>query len=221
MMLGLAIWMLDRVVPPEITMALTGVLLVVSGIYMGALDKINEEAGGWGRFWKSIGLIMLFYGAMQLFGVAAGSHSLRQPLKGIFGANAVAAATETNHLSFQRVKGVEGFEQALAQAKTQNRPVMLDFYADWCVSCKEMENTTFKDTAIIEVLKQSNILLLQADVTPDDAQDKAINKHFGLFGPPQVLFFKADGTEDPSVRLAGYEKPDSFLERVKHFLQNH
>jgi thiol:disulfide interchange protein DsbD len=220
MMLGLAIWMLDRVVPPEITMALTGVLLVVSGIYMGALDKIHEEAGGWGRFWKSIGLIMLFYGAMQLFGVAAGSHSLRQPLKGIFGANAVAA-TETNHLSFQRVKGVEGFEQALAQAKSQKRPVMLDFYADWCVSCKEMENTTFKDTDIIEILKQSNILLLQADVTADDAEDKAINRNFGLFGPPQVLFFKADGTEDASVRLAGYEKPDSFLERVKHFLQNH
>jgi thiol:disulfide interchange protein DsbD len=220
MMLGLAIWMLSRVVPPEVTMALTGTLLVSSGIYMGALERINDEAGGWGRFWKSLGLIMLFYGGMILFGVAAGSSSLLQPLKGVFGggyAMATSAAAE-NKLHFQRIKGMEGLQQALEQAKNQNKAVMLDFYADWCVSCKELEHKTFKDQNVVTSLKDT--LLIQADVTADDAQDKALNKHFGLFGPPQILFFAPNGKEIKAVRLAGYEAPEPFLQRIQRFQQN-
>ena len=215
MMLGLAIWMLDRVVPLELTMALTGTLLVVSGIYMGALEKINEEAGGWGRFWKSIGLILLFYGAMVLFGVSAGSQNLLQPLKGVFGGSSAAATLEKKELTFQTIKGIEGLEQALAAAKTQNRPVMLDFYADWCVSCKELEATTFKDEKVRDAL--NGVMVLQADVTANDAQDKALNARFKLFGPPQILFFNPQGQELKSVRLTGYEAPQAFLERINHF----
>lgn len=215
MMLGLAIWMLDRVVPLELTMALTGTLLVVSGIYMGALEKINEEAGGWGRFWKSIGLILLFYGAMVLFGVSAGSQNLLQPLKGVFGGSSAAATLEKKELTFQTIKGIEGLEQALAAAKTQNRPVMLDFYADWCVSCKELEAITFKDEKVRDAL--NGVMVLQADVTANDAQDKALNARFKLFGPPQILFFNPQGQELKSVRLTGYEAPQAFLERINHF----
>ena len=220
MMLGLAIWMLSRVVPPEVTMALTGTLLVSSGIYMGALEKINDEAGGWGRFWKSLGLIMFFYGGMILFGVAAGSSSLLQPLKGVFGGGYAVAASTTaqNQLQFQRIKGMEGLQQALEQAKAQNKTVMLDFYADWCVSCKELEHTTFKNPEVVASLKDT--LLIQADVTKDDAQDQALNKHFGLFGPPQILFFTPNGKEIKAVRLAGYEAPEAFLQRVQRFQQN-
>ncbi len=216
MMLGLAIWMLNRVVPIEVTMALTGILLIVSGIYMGALEKINDEAGGWGRFWKSLGLIMLFYGGMILFGVSAGSQNLLQPLKGVFGGNyATAATVQETSLKFQRIKGLQGLEQALAQAKSENRPVMLDFYADWCTSCKELEHITFKDSDVIEAL--SGTLLLQADVTDNDEQDKALNELFGLFGPPQILFFRPDGEEIKAIRLAGYEEPTLFIERIKRF----
>ncbi len=188
MMLGLAIWMLDRVVPPEVTMALTGILLVSSGIYMGALERTDDEAGGWGRFWKSLGMIMLFYGAMMLFGVAAGSSNLLQPLKGVFGGgNAIAAPVQAAaQLQFQRIKGMEGLQQALAQAKSQNKPVMLDFYADWCVVCKELEHKLFKNPDIVAAL--DNTLLIQADVTDNDAQDKALNKHFNLFGPRKSYF---------------------------------
>lgn len=218
MMLGLAIWMLNRVVPIEITMALTGILLIVSGIYMGALEKINDEAGGWGRFWKSLGLIMLFYGAMILFGVSAGSQNLLQPLKGVFGGYAVASQPMEASLKFQRIKGPQGLKQALALAKTENRPVMLDFYADWCTSCKELEHNTFKDKAVIEAM--GNTLLIQADVTANDEQDKALNELFGLFGPPQILFFKPDGEEIKSIRLAGYEAPSEFLTRVERFKQS-
>lgn len=215
MMLGLAIWMLDRIVAPEVTMALSGVLLVSSGIYMGALEKIDDEAGGWGRFWKSLGLIMLFYGGMMLFGVSAGSKNLLQPLKGVFGGSAMAAASEQTSLKFQPIKGLGGLQQALAQAKAQNKPVMLDFYADWCISCKELEHNTFKNPAVMAAL--GDTLVLQADVTPDDAQDKSLNQYFGLFGPPQVLFFKPNGEEIKGIRLAGYEKPELFLERLNKF----
>lgn len=220
MMLGLAIWMLNRVVPPEVTMALTGTLLVSSGIYMGALERINDEAGGWGRFWKSLGLIMLFYGGMILFGVAAGSSSLLQPLKGIFGGGyaLAASAPKEPRLTFQRIKGMEGLQQALAQAKAQNQPVMLDFYANWCVSCKELEHGTFKNPDVLAAL--DNTLLIQADITDNDEKDQALNAHFGLYGPPQVLFFKPNGEEVKAVRLAGPEAAKPFLQRIQRFQQN-
>ncbi len=215
MMLGLAIWMLNRIVPLEITMALTGTLLTVSGIYMGALEKINEEAGGWGRFWKSIGLILLFYGAMTLFGVAAGSKSLLQPLKGIWGGG--QAVAEMQKLKFQRVKGIDGVEQALAAAKTNNKPVMLDFYADWCVSCKELEETTFKDSNVINALGET--VLLQADLTANDDKDKALMTHYNIYGPPQIVFFNTEGKEITALRLAGYEAAIPFMERLDSFKQ--
>lgn len=215
MMLGLAIWMLDRIVAPEVTMALTGILLVTSGIFMGALERVDEEAGGWGRFWKSLGLIMLFYGAMMLFGVASGSKNLLQPLKGVF---ASAGLQQPTTMPFQRIKGLEGLQQALAQAKAQNKAVMLDFYADWCVACKELEHTTFNDPAVIQATR--DMLVLQADVTKNDEQDIALNKHFGLFGPPQVLFFKPTGEEVLAERLTGFEKPQDFLARLQRFRNN-
>lgn len=221
MMLGLAIWMLSRVVPVEVTMVLTGILLVSSGIHMGALESIANEAGGWGRFWKSLGLLMLFYGGMILFGVAAGSNNLLQPLKGVFGSSAVASVAATQvapgKLQFQPIKGIAGLEQALAQAKAENRPVMLDFYADWCTSCKELEHNTFTDPDVIQAL--ANTLTIQADVTPNDDQDNTLYKHFGIFGPPQVIFFDSNGNEIKSLRLAGYEPPGQFLRRIQRFQQ--
>lgn len=220
MMLGLAIWMLNRVVPIEVTMALTGILLTVSGIYMGALEKTHDEMGGWGRFWKSLGLIMLFYGAMILFGVSAGSQNLLQPLKGVFGGGYAVAATAPTHvgLKFEKIKGLQGLEQALAKAKAQNKPVMLDFYADWCAACKELEHNTFKDAEVVAAL--ADTILIQADVTANDEQDKALNELFRLFGPPQVLFFKPDGEEIKPVRLAGYEEPAQFVQRIQRFKQS-
>jgi thiol:disulfide interchange protein DsbD len=95
---------------------------------------------------------------------------------------------------------------------------MLDFYAEWCVSCKELEHDTFKNPDVIAAL--GNTLLIQADVTKDDEQDKALNKHFGLFGPPQILFFTPNGEEMKAVRLAGYEPPETFLQRIQRFQQN-
>jgi thiol:disulfide interchange protein DsbD len=216
-MLGVAIFMLSRIVPMEITMALTGILLVSSGVYMGALEKTNEEAGGWGRFWKSTGMIQLFYGGLILLGLSAGGQNLLQPLKGVFVANASSNSAQAEGISFQRIKGVEGLEKALRQAKEQNRPVMLDFYADWCSYCKTMEKTTFQSTDVVKAM--DNTLFLQTDVTDQDAQDIALQKRFDVSAPPAFVFFSTNGEELRSLRLVGNITPEQLTSHAHTFLQ--
>ncbi|MEE9309525.1 MAG: protein-disulfide reductase DsbD [Cocleimonas sp.] len=217
MMLALAIWMLDRILAPQIIVLLSGVLAVFSAIYMGALDALSEASSGWKRFFKASGLVTLLYGAMLLFGAASGNGSLLQPLKGSFsGGSSAQQSTEAQGLVFRQIKGVEGLDQALASAKQQGKTVMLDFYADWCISCKEMEHFTFSDKDVINTLK--NTIVLQADVTPNDDQDKALLKKFGLFGPPGILFFDKNSQENLPYRIVGEMKAKPFNDHVTQFL---
>ncbi len=213
-MLGIAIYMLSRIVPPEITMALTGILLVSSGVYMGALEKTSEEAGGWGRFWKSTGMIQLFYGGLILLGLAAGSQNLLQPLKGVFAVSAGEHAETGIH--FQRIKGVAGLDAALEQAKAQNRPVMLDFTASWCTYCQGMEKTTFKSPEVASAM--GNTLFIQADVSKNDDDDLELEKRFGVTGPPALVFFSAQGKELRSQRLIGNVTPEQLTAQAEDFL---
>jgi thiol:disulfide interchange protein DsbD len=216
MMLGLAIWMLERILPIEIIMVLTGILLIVSGVYMGALNVIPEGVSKWKYLWKGVGFVILLYGALMLIGVATGSKNLLYPLKGSFaGAGNNSLATEQS-LKFQPVKGISGLQEALEIAKKQNRTVMLDFYADWCISCKEMEHKTFTDANVINVLKDT--MLIQADVTANDEKDQALLKYFGLFGPPGIMFFTPDGKENKAYRLVGEVPPKRFAAHVEKFL---
>ena len=216
MMLALAIWMLERVVSMQIVVLLSGILAVFTAIYMGALDALNEASSGWKRFFKASGLVVLLYGAMLLFGAASGNGSLFHPLKGSFSGGGSAQSVAEQGLVFQQVKGIEGLESALAQAKQQNKTVMLDFYADWCISCKEMEHGTFTDSGVIESLK--NTVLLQADVTPNDDKDKALLKKFALFGPPGILFFDKSSQEKLPYRIVGEMKAKPFNDHVIQFL---
>jgi thiol:disulfide interchange protein DsbD len=217
MMLAMAIWMLERIVSMPVILLLTGILAVFSAIYLGALDALNEASTGWRRFFKASGLVILLYGAMLLFGAASGSSSLIQPLKGSFSGGAVSQqTTEKQSLVFQQIKGIKGLNQALASAKQQGKTVMLDFYADWCISCKEMEHFTFSDPDVMRTL--SNTILLQADVTPNDDQDKALLKKFGLFGPPGILFFDKNSKENLPYRIVGEMKAKPFNEHVTQFL---
>ncbi len=214
-MLGLAIWMLSRILPIEIIMALSGILLVSSGIHMGALDKINEEMAGWSRFWKSIGLIMLFYGALQLLGVATGSTNLLQPLKGVLANIGLSGALhEKAEMTFKRIKSIDDLEKALATAQQNQQHTMLDFYADWCTECKRMEKNVFAREEIIRAT--TDMVLLQADVTANDAQDIALLKHAGIIGPPTILFFDSNGEEIQNQRLIGYENATAFAERLQN-----
>lgn len=214
LMLGMAIWMLDRIVPIQVTMALTGTLLVASGIHMGALDKPDNETGGWGRFWRSIGLILLLYGATQFLGVATGSKNLLQPLKGVFTPNAAIAANASKpHTSFQRIKRIDDLDRFLQLAQQNNQAVMLDFYADWCKECIRMEKNVFADPQIAASL--NNLILLQADVTAGDRDDLALQQHLGVVGPPTLLFFNKNGQLIEDLSLIGYEGPEGFAKRLQ------
>jgi len=214
-LLAVAIWMIRSIVPEQVVLLLSAILLIVSAIYMGALDSLKAEATGWTRFWKGIGLVIFIYGITLMIGATAGSSSVVTPLKGVVSNGAVASET---HLEFKKIKGVDGLNKALADAKAQNKTVMLDFYADWCVSCKEMESFTFTDPDVQNSLK--NTVLLQADVTPNDEQDKALYKHFKIIGPPAIIFYNQQSEELKPYRVIGYMPADKFNAHVQQALSS-
>jgi len=216
-LLAVAIVMLERIIPASIAMALWGILLVVSAIYMGALRVLPIEAGGWDHLWKGLGVVLMIYGALMLVGAAAGGKDTVQPLRGL-GLGTTANATPPAHASFKSIKSVADLDRELANASSQGKPVMLDFIADWCVSCKEMERYTFSDSKVINVL--SNYLLLQADVTAYDDTDKAlIEGRFGLPGPPGIIFYDRNGQERRNHRLVGFMAADEFAAHADRALR--
>ncbi|MDH3715522.1 MAG: protein-disulfide reductase DsbD, partial [Gammaproteobacteria bacterium] len=170
LLLGLAIWLLERILPVAVTMALWAVLLLISAIYLGALEPIREGASGWFRLWKGVGLTSLVVGVLLLIGAAAGSHSMLQPLKGVFSVAGAPGAqgTAASGVEFTKVKGLQELQQAIARANADQQTVMLDFYADCCISCKEMEAFTFSDPGVQAAL--SRTVWLQTDVTLNDEQ---------------------------------------------------
>jgi thiol:disulfide interchange protein DsbD len=211
LLLAVAIWLVERVLPTAVTMALWAILLIVSAIYLGALDAIRDGATGWHRLWKGVGVVLLLYGALLLVGAAAGGRDVLQPLKGTTLAGATATGVEQTS-AFRYVKGPQGLDQALREAASQSKPVMLDFYADWCVSCKEMEKYTFSDPRVQAAWSEA--ILLKTDVTANDAQDQALLKRFGLFGPPAILFFTPEGDELRDYRVVGFVPPERFSKHV-------
>ncbi|APZ42127.1 protein-disulfide reductase DsbD [Acidihalobacter ferrooxydans] len=208
-LLGVAIWMLSRFLPGWATAVPSALLLIASGIYLGALDSV--AGSGWRKLWKASGFTLLLWGSLILIGVAAGGSSLLTPLKGLIGSGAAPGNGATHALAFKRIKNLQDLKAALATAN--GRPVMLDFEADWCVACKEMAANTFSDPAVQQAL--SGFVLLQADVTSNDAADQALLKHFGLFGPPGIIFFGADGKELRNLRVVGYTPPTQFLHIIQ------
>jgi thiol:disulfide interchange protein DsbD len=206
--LALAIWMLSRILDPVWIMLTGGALLLACAVYLGALERLPEGASGWRRLWKALGLIALIAGAVELVGAAAGSRELLQPLAGLRGGS---GAVVDAGLPFRTIKSSADLDAALKAAG--GGPVMLDFYADWCVSCKEMEARTFNQPEVHQAL--SGYMLLKADVTANDDADQALLKRFGLFGPPATIFFGKDGQERRALRLIGFENAADFVHRVQ------
>jgi thiol:disulfide interchange protein DsbD len=182
-------------------------LLIIPAIYMHALDALPPHAKGWHRFWKGIGIVMLITGAAMLVGALSGAKDPLQPLSGMRSGGAMAA--EAKALPFERVKSVTDLD---ARVKAAGKPVMLDFYADWCVSCKELERYTFSDARV--QAKLAGWTLLQADVTANTDDDKALLQRFKLFGPPGIIFFDAQGQEINGQRVVGFQDADAFLKSL-------
>ncbi|MCC8364412.1 protein-disulfide reductase DsbD [Lysobacter sp. A6] len=199
--LGLAIWMLSRVLPAAATLALWGLLALGAATWVFTLG-VKPRTKLAARF---ASVVLGVVGAAQLLGAMAGGHDPLQPLSGIVGEKREAVA-------FKRIKSVEDLDRELAAARANDQPVMLDFYADWCVSCKEMEKYVFTQPKVHEALR--GYVLLQADVTANDEADQALMQRFGIIGPPMSLFFR-DGEERRGLRLTGFEEADKFVERAR------
>jgi thiol:disulfide interchange protein DsbD len=153
-----------------------------------------------------------------MIGVASGSINPLQPLSHFqLGQSTQETSNLPQALTFKPVKGLKELKRELAAARTQNKPVLLDFYADWCISCKEMEHLTFADAKVQQQL--THFILLQADVTPNDEKDQALYKQFGIHGPPAVLFFDSKGQEKRAYRVVGFMPAEPFNQHLKQVLQ--
>ncbi|HEY8219906.1 MAG TPA: protein-disulfide reductase DsbD [Methylobacter sp.] len=209
-MLAVAVWMLSRILPGNVIMMLWAMLLIFPAIYLSAVDPLPENSSGWRKLWKGLGLMMLAYGLLLLIGFSLGNSNPLKPLQG-FGVSTAQAAEPG--ISFERVSSLAALEARIHQAAANHQPVMLDFYADWCISCKEMETYTFADPRVKQALK--GYVLLQADVTKNSDDDKALLEKFSLIGPPAILFFGSDTQEKTANRVIGYQDVETFIKSLQ------
>ena len=207
LLLGVAIWLISPVISSLLHMLLWAALLIISAIYLHALDPLPPNASGFKKFWKGWGVILLVVGVSLAIGALSGSRDILQPLSGMRVGSAGSGKTA---LTLEKLKQTVAELDARIQA-AKGKNVMLDFYADWCISCKEMERFTFNDPKVQARLK--DVLLLQADVTANADADKALLKRFKLFGPPGIIFFNKEGVEQPA-RVIGYQAPEKFLQSL-------
>lgn len=211
MMLGVAIWLVSSLLPLTVVMMLWATLLILSSIYLHALDPLAHGANGWHKLGKGVGILTLLLGIALLIGALSGARDILRPLGALGGGQ---ANTQPTHLPFERVKNLTELDARIAQSK--NKTIMLDFYADWCASCKEMESITFADANVQTQLK--NTLLLQIDLTANNDDDKAVLQRYSLFGPPAILFFDRTGKELSDFRVIGYQNPEQFSVWIKNIL---
>lgn len=204
LMLGVAIYMISPVIPLSLQMILWAALLIIPAIYLHALDPLPVNSSAPSRLLKGIGIVLLALGVTMIIGAASGAKSAWQPLAGL-------TAQKTNQtssaLSFKRIHSIGELEANLQNAN--GKLVMLDFYADWCVACKELEQFTFSDPAVKQALQDA--VLLQADVTANSPEEVALLNRFKLFGPPGIIFFNKSGKEITPLKVIGYQSPEDFM----------
>ena len=201
--------MLSRIIPDTATMLLWAIFFMFSAVYMGALEPLEVGKRGWKALVKAIGVLFMIYGALLFSGALSGSTSMFTPLDQFTNKSTIvqgAAVAQAPTAQFKIIHSSAELDAILEANK--EKTVMLDFAAEWCSSCKEMEHLTFANQAV--KAKMGEFLLVQADVTDNTDEERALTKRFGLFGPPGILFFK-EGKEIKNARVIGYQPPEKFL----------
>ena len=217
LMIGMAIWMMQRVLPGAVTLALWAVLVFLTGVFLGAFEALPQSPRASLRLAKGFGMLACLYGALLLIGATLGGDDPLRPFPervlatGLVGSGALGS-TAAPKLEFRKIQSIAALDTALAEARAAGKPVMLDFSANWCVSCKEMEARTFPDAGVLGALKP--FLLLRADVTDNTDDDQALLKRFHSFGPPTIAFFDAHGIERENFKLVGFVPPQEFSAHV-------
>jgi thiol:disulfide interchange protein DsbD len=204
LLLAVAVWIVAPVIPVAVQMVLWAILLIGSGVFLRALEPLGRDASGWDRLWKAVGILALLAGVAQAIGAFSGARDPLRPLSGLM--------AEPSDARLSRFEPVKTLAELDARLKTAGKPVLLDFYADWCVSCKEMESFTFSDPRVQARL--AGMTLLRADVTANNAEDKVLLKRYRLFGPPGIVFFDAGGREIEGLRVIGYQSPEKFIQSL-------
>lgn len=211
MMIGLAIWMLERILPGSVTLLLWALLIFLTGVFLGAFESLPAEPRPSRRLAKGIGVLACLYGAILLIGSLLGGEDPLKPIPQYAGGFAAQAERETGP-AFIDLATVDQLQILLAEARAAGQPVMVDFTADWCTSCKEMEEKTFPDSGVMAAL--APYMLLRADVTENDDDDKALMEYFGTYGPPTMAFFDRSGAEVDPYRLVGFVAAGEFSAHV-------
>ncbi len=209
-MLGVAIWFLERVLPASVILLLWATLFVISALFIGALDRLEPVSTPWQRISKGFGIVLLVYGIVLVVAATHGTGTVLEPF------NKQAGVTSAKSLPFKMISNLDDLDTELKQAKSEGKVVMLDFYADWCVVCDEMEAYTFSDPLVQKTLQ--SVKLIKIDVTENNDDDKAFLRRFDLFGPPATLFFSKNAEEIKSHRLVGFVKAKPFVQHVNQAL---
>jgi len=212
MMLGLAVWMLSRILPGTVTMFLWSVLIFMAGVFMGGLTTLTTDSSTPQKLGKGFGFLAIIYGIILLLGSLTGGSNPLKPLASVNLGGGTTVVESEHELPFQRIKSVADLDREIKASAASGKTALLDFYADWCVSCIEMETYTFTDPNVQAAL--SNTVWLQADVTANDEQDQALLERFGVFGPPTIIFFGPDGEQRHGYEVVGYMKAEPFASHV-------
>ncbi len=216
-MLGIAVWMLDKILPSNVTLLLWGLLFLGSAVYMGAFERLEEGAIGWKKFIKTIALFLFIYSVLLIVGAFSKATNPLNPLENLISKeNGAYKVSQNQNLKkeemFKKISSLKELEDVVRKAK---KPVLIDFSAKWCTACKEFEEITFKDPEVLNALRDFE--LYRVDVTKNSKEDKELLKKFSLFGPPGVVFYK-NGKELKNLRVVGFKEPNEFLkylEKVK------
>jgi thiol:disulfide interchange protein DsbD len=204
LLIAVALWTISPVIPVWAQMLAWAAVFITSAACLRVFDTLPDGASGWLRLWKGVGVVLLVLGAVQIVGAASGGHDVLRPLEQLASGR---GSSKADSVTWRRVESVDQLDAALAG--TEGKPVLLDFYADWCVSCKEMDRFTFTDPRV--ATKLAGFQLLSVDVSSNSDQDRALLKRFRLFGPPGTVFFDGHGREVPGTRVIGFESPNQFL----------